>query len=198
MRLRHSFFLGLLAVVPTAYADKGDIEVGVGYGFASFEFKEPEFTSDAESLDYVMASGSWSITHIDKIRLTWRQLDASVGGGSDAEPNTNGLTVEGDQIVIDWQHNFRLSRYFKPWIGAGIVFNQYRSFDKFSTDSEGYAIAFYEDRDEQSFSVALSAALEYELFTGFSISPQIGYDLALGDGPSGLNAGVFLSYKISF
>lgn len=197
MRVR-CLFTSLMFISCPIYADQGDINLGVGIGTANVEFIEPEFSSKAELINYPLANASWDYTKIHRIELTWRHIDSSIGGGSNAKPNTNGLTVSGDQISLEWLYNVRLHRHFKPWIGLGMVINQYAVTDKFSTDEDGYAQNVYADRDDTSYAFSLVASIDYEILNNVIISPQIGYDIALDEGPEGPRVAIFAKYRFSF
>ncbi len=187
------------AIATSAMADDGDLSVYVGTGGGSYEFSEPEFTTDSEFTGHTVVLGStWDINELDRIDFSWRMLgETEVGGGINAGPNAVGLTVEGFQAALEWQHKLRLSRYIKPWIGVGLIANQLDITDKFRTDEDGFTIETYENRDEITLSLSGTISLDYDVAETFRVTPHVGYEVPLGDGPQGPVIGIKLKYVLA-
>ncbi|MCP5005400.1 MAG: hypothetical protein GY941_15905 [Planctomycetes bacterium] len=109
--------------------------------------------------------------------------------------NKIGQTVESTSFGIYYQSEFKFSRTFKPWLGLGGAINIDEFTNRADTDSDGFLLNTYPDRDgvytslgflasqEWSISDSLSLGINFEYlipisetFEGFSINFSLIYD----------------------
>lgn len=177
----------------SAVAGEGDLAINVGLGAGFFEYNQPEFTTDVEQTVFPSLGVTWGYSSLDRVSLNIRLIDEEIesGGGEGV-----GMSIKGQQFVMQWHHKLRLSRHFKPWIGIGVVSNSLSAEDKFKTDSDGFLVESYRDTDETAISGIVSAEVDIEMSDKFFIVPKIAYEFPFDDGPQGISFGVTVKYLL--
>ncbi|ERS88338.1 hypothetical protein Q672_10805 [Marinobacter sp. EVN1] len=181
-------------VVPQASADLWDIDTSAGVSPAVmiYESKEPEGTTPTETAVYPLTlTATFDINRINRVMADFRYVDIEFDAGDDGV----GATVEGYQLSTILQHQFRLSRNFRPWLGVGVVSTVFESTDRYRTDGDGFLLERYDDRDDTTLSGVANAALEWELSRDWILATEARYELPFGDGLQGYGVSAGVRYK---
>ncbi|MCP4492571.1 MAG: hypothetical protein GY820_35485 [Gammaproteobacteria bacterium] len=172
-------------------AVESDIRVGYLPSLVNLGVDDPNgSTNTASEVQYLGAMAIYEMSRNDRLYAYITLYDFEL----DAGQNKIGQEVESTSLAIYYQSNFKLSRSFKPWLGAGAVINIASYTNRYDTDIDGYLLNNYADRDDTSVSLGLSASKEWEFNDSFSWGLNLEYLVPIGDTLEGFTVGVSLIY----
>ena len=109
--------------------------------------------------------------------------------------NQIGQDVETTSFAVFYQSQFKLGRSFKPWLGAGPVFNIDEFTNRVDTDSDGFLNETFSDREETTIGLGLIASQEWELNDSFSLGLNFEYQIPLDESLEGFTIGFSVLYE---
>lgn len=181
-------------VASNAQAELWDVETSVGVSPAvmSYVSKEPEGDTPRDTAVYPLTlTATFNLDRINRIVVDFRYLDFEISAGS----NEIGATVEGYQFTTALQHQFRLSRNFRPWLGGGIVSSVIEVTDRYQTDDGGFLLERYDDREETALSALANAGLDWDISRTWVLAAEARYEHPFSDGLEGYGLAAGVRYR---
>lgn len=128
----------------------------------------------------------YAINKIQRIRVTSRYINDRF------KADQGGLTADmkGYQLLLQWQHNARLNRWFQPWWGGGLIANWLTFSRQRRVDKAGFVIKRYANSDDITLAAQAIIGLEKALGSRWSAGVMLDYQYPFTDGPEGLSVGV--------
>ena len=191
---RAGLFLAIGSLAVPAQADIWDVDTtaGVMPALMNYRSQEPEGDTSRETVFYpITFSATFEINRINRIVTDLRYVDFDVAAGDGGI----GVTVEGYQLTTALQHQFRLSRHFKPWVGGGIVSSMIETSDRFRTDSEGFLVERFDDREETTMSAVAMLGLDWDLTRDWVLAAEARYERPFSDGLEGYGVAAGVRYR---
>jgi len=194
MSLRVAFVFCLL--IPfLSHAEPGN---SIKFGWAPFfspnlTVDDPDGSADS-SQEFVALSAvamfpfgrdnRW-VTNVTKYDFT---LDAST---SDVGQDVKSITVAGF-----YQWRFRLSRYFKPWVGLGPQIEFSDKTARHTLDSDGFLAQTFSDQDSVAYAAGFNASHEWQLSDHIDVGVNAEYMFSIVDAIEGGSFGALLLYRL--
>lgn len=185
--------LACVASSGTVQADLWGIDssIGVMPAVMSYRSMEPEGDTARETVVYPLTlSATFNINRINRIVTDFRYVDFDVAAGNGGI----GVTVEGYQLTTALQHHFRLSRHFRPWVGGGIVSSMIDTTDRFRTDSDGFLVERFDDREETTMSGVAMVGMDWDLTRDWRLAAEARYERPFSDGLEGYGVAAGIRY----
>lgn len=192
--IRSGFALTVAAMAVPAQAELWDVDTTIGVMPAAMNYvsQEPEGDTDREMVVYPLTlSATFNINRINRIVTDFRYVDFDVPAGKGGL----GVTVEGYQFSTVFQHQFRLARNFRPWIGGGVISSIIETTDRFRTDNDGFLIERFDDREETSLAGVISTGLEFEITRQWHLAAEARYEMPFSDGLEGYGVSGGIRYQ---
>jgi len=199
MMIRWSFLI-IAFVLPLSIAqakvsssdNSYDYYITVQAAYINFNSKEPEGnTADAGVSVPLNIGYELALDKINRLSIIYTGLDFSI----EADPGGLGLSVDGYQITTKWERRIRYSRKIKPWFGLGLITNSLTFKDRHTTDENGFLDTLLGDRVETSFSLLLSASMDWEISHKWYVTTNASYQRAISDGLEGYGVSGGIKYK---
>ncbi len=163
----------------------------LGASVHDYKIKDDKNTTASDTFVSPELGIQYDINKINRLIATTRFINNKLSSGN----GDYGMKVEGYQITTAWQHNFRVSRRFKPWFGVGLTSNILSYKDRHTTDSDGYLMDYYPNTDETTFSALFMASTDFVLDDNWQIGVNVDYEAAFSEGVSGFGASANIKYR---
>lgn len=184
----------IAAIASPAQAELWDVDTTIGVMPAAMNYvsQEPEGDTDRELAVYPLTlSATFNINRINRIVTDLRYVDFDISAGNGGI----GVTVEGYQFSSMFQHQFRIARNFRPWVGGGVVSSILETTDRFRTDGDGFLIERFDDREETSLAGVVSAGLEFEITRQWYLAAEARYEVPFSEGLEGYGVAGGVRYQ---
>lgn len=193
--MKFNVFLGcvIFALLSLSVKAEGlDYQITLGTSFKTYVSNEPEGKTSKESTVVpIFITYDLMLDRVTKISVTYTPLDFDITAGI----NGFGLTVDGYQIMSSYQKKIRFSRSIKPWLSIGLITNFLDFTQRHTTDEQGFLNELFDDRSEISYSLSLSASMDWEIKRDWFINTNINYERAISDGLEGFGLSIGIKYK---
>ena len=153
-----AFFTSCLFAAGSSNSD--DVyRVGVSPGVYSITIDDPDGdTENASGFNFLQFIGTYNYGRDAQLFAHFFVDDYSLDPGV----NTVGQDINGYGLSISYQKRLRLSRNFRPWIGAGIGMAQYDYKSRFTIDASGFLDQTFSNREENLFYITLNANTDWQ------------------------------------
>lgn len=192
--IKSGLVVAISALTVPAHADVWDVDttIGVMPAVMNYSSQEPEGNTSREMVVYPLTlNATFNINRINRIVTDLRYVDFDIPAGNGGL----GVTVNGYQFSTMFQHQFRLARNFRPWVGGGVVSSIVDTTDRYRTDSDGFLVERFDDRSETSLAGVVSAGLEFEITRQWHLAVEARYERPFSDGLEGYGAAGGIRYR---
>ena len=112
----------------------------------------------------------------------------------DASTSNIGQKVSTSGGNVSWQYLWRLSRYWKPWIGGGVGFANSKFKSRHLLDADGFLIRQFPGRSENILNLIVNASIPLTQWGRFQLGTHMQYEFPTGDGIHQFLFGLTLLY----
>ena len=111
-----------------------------------------------------------------------------------ASPINIGQDVDHTGLDATIQKNFRLSRSFKPWIGAGVGYASEKYEPRYRVTPTGFLSVVYPDRKETGIALIANASAQWASFADTQTGIHLQYEYGMGNLSRLFSVSLFISY----
>lgn len=112
----------------------------------------------------------------------------------DASPTNIGQDVDHTGIGVTVQKNLRLTRSFKPWIGAGLGYASETYEPRYLVTPTGFLSVRYPDRKQTGVAVIANATAQWASLASTQTGVHLQYEHGMGELSRLLSVSLFISY----
>ncbi len=175
----------------TQVSAESSIRFGYMPRFINFAVNDPDGSTDTASeiqplggmIAYKLGRGSRIFSYISIY-----EFDLEYGF------NKIGQTVESTAFGVYYQSEFKFGRTLKPWLGVGGTINIDEFTNRADTDSGGFLLNTYPDRDEIHSNLGLLASQEWKISDALSLGLNFEYLIPISETLEGFSINFSLIY----
>lgn len=184
-------FLSLLSF-GTEAKDKKDFSFGTFTGIGFYSIDDPEGETEAKAVTQIIDFfGTYSIGRDSRLFFEFSMIDEDFN----ASTTETGLTIESTDLTALYQTRLRMSKAFKPWLGAGLMFSQAEYSRRFLVDNNGFLAQSFPNRSVNETALVISLMNETELDWDLAdLIYGVSYKKSLDDGRNGISINIGLKF----
>lgn len=159
-------------------------------GFYILSIDDPQgSTKTANVISLLSGALSYNYTQDRRLYIDAHYLDFSVDPGV----NKIGQGVTSYQLGCSNQYKLQISNILL-WAGIGVLAQKTKFTQRYTVDSDGYALAHYPDRNSTSIGLQLSMQSQWKLFHSLSLGARGALFYTPNNGISGMNLAAMLVF----
>lgn len=112
-----------------------------------------------------------------------------------ASQTSIGQHVQQRNVTAVAQKNFRLARYFAPWLGFGIQLSQAEYSRRHTITDDGYLQQLYDDRETNFVSVVINSTTDWDISRHLAAGIKLEQSLTIGNNLNSNNISVIFLYQ---
>lgn len=97
----------------------------------------------------------------------------------DQSRNKVGAKTKSLGLNTSYQWKLRLSRQWKPWIGAGLGFSSDSFENRFLLDQDGFVMQRFLDREDEAINLILNASMTLKRMNFFDLGGHVQVDVPI-------------------
>ena len=160
--------------------------------FGSLTVDEPDGDSPSDAyfspgLLVTIPTGSRGSRFFSRVELFDKELEGSSG---EVRQDVSGVTFS-----TGYEKQWVFSKSVKPWLGAAINLNNHTFENRYVVDSDGFLVSEFDDREETSLGITLSAINYFSVGKDFKIGLGGYSDIGFSDGFNTVGLNISLGYE---